>query len=97
VVSQLFVRRSQWKNAFRASMGYVLAAIGNAMFGVFPNVLPARVVERSLTASSAATDASGLALGFTWWIPGMLLATAYFVHTYRKLPATVTMEDHAED
>ncbi|MFO0618311.1 MAG: cytochrome d ubiquinol oxidase subunit II [Polyangiaceae bacterium] len=93
VVSQLFARRGEWKRAFQASMAFIVGAIGNAMFGVFPNVLPARVPERSLTAAAAATNDAGLSMGFVWWVPGMLLATGYFVHTYRRLPKSLSVAD----
>lgn len=93
VASQILVRRKQWKRAFQASLVYVVGAIANAMFGVYPNVLPARVASRSLSAAAAATNDAGLGLGFAWWIPGMLLATGYFVHTYRKLPKRLTLDD----
>lgn len=93
VYSQILVRQKQYKRAFQLSMAFIVGAIGNAMFGVFPNVLPARVPERSLSAAAAATNDAGLSMGFLWWIPGMLLATGYFIHTYRKLPKHITVDD----
>ncbi len=93
VYSQVLVRQKKWKRAFQLSMAFIVGAIGNAMFGVFPNVLPARIAERSLSAAAAATNEAGLGMGFIWWIPGMLLATGYFVHTYRRLPKHISIED----
>ncbi len=93
VFSILLGRQKKWKRAFQASMAFIVAAIGNAMFGVFPNVLPARIAERSLSAAAAATNEAGLGMGFIWWIPGMLLATGYFVHTYRRLPKHISIDD----
>jgi cytochrome d ubiquinol oxidase subunit II len=43
----------------------------------------------SLTVSNAAAPLYGLKVGLIWFIPGMLLATSYFVYTYRSFSGKV--------
>ena len=62
----------------------------SAAFGVFPYVLPSNVSpEAGLTVFNASAAPYGLYIGLAWWIPGMLLAAAYSVFVYRRLPAKV--------
>ncbi len=42
-----------------------------------------------LTISNSAAAHSGLTIGLYWWIPGMLLATAYTVFVYRRFTGKV--------
>jgi cytochrome d ubiquinol oxidase subunit II len=61
-----------------------------AAFGVFPNVLPSNTKpELSLTIFNAAATEYGLAIGLWWFIPGMVLATAYSVVVYRHFAGKV--------
>jgi cytochrome d ubiquinol oxidase subunit II len=62
----------------------------SAAFGVFPNVLASNTTpDLSLTIFNAATTQYGLAVGLWWFIPGMLLATAYSVVVYRNFAGKV--------
>ena len=60
--------------------------MGNAFFGIFPNILPARIPENGLTIWNAATSPYGLKVALCWWVPGMLLTTGYFIFMYSRMP-----------
>jgi cytochrome d ubiquinol oxidase subunit II len=92
-VAKRAATRGRWTFAFRASCAFLASAFASAAYGVFPYVLPARIAERGLTADAASTNDYGLRVGFLWWIPGMLLATFYFVRMYRRLPAKISAAD----
>jgi cytochrome d ubiquinol oxidase subunit II len=73
---------------FLGSVGLIGGLLTSAAAGVYPCVLPANSDPRlSLTISNAAAGSYGLGIGLVWFIPGTLLATAYFVYTYRALRA----------
>jgi cytochrome bd-type quinol oxidase subunit 2 len=64
--------------------------LASVAFGVFPNVLPSNTTpELSLTIDNAAAAEHGLVIGLWWFIPGMALATAYSVLTYRHFAGKV--------
>ena len=46
----------------------------------------------SLTIQNAAAGSYGLHIGLAWWIPGMLLAGAYAVFTYRRFSGKLRIE-----
>jgi len=76
--------------AFLASAVYLLGMMTSVVFGLYPWVLPAGPdASRSLTVTQAATADYGLAVGLVWWIPGMILATGYFVFAYRSFAGKV--------
>ena len=65
----------------------------SAAFGVYPYVLPSNQVDGpGLTIYNTATSQYGLAIGLVWWIPGVLLATGYFVYIYRRFGGKTTKE-----
>jgi cytochrome d ubiquinol oxidase subunit II len=77
-------------DAFLCSGGYLAGMLTSAAFGVFPYVLPSNAApEAGLTVTSAAAANYGLWIGLAWWIPGMLLATAYSVFVYRHFAGKV--------
>jgi cytochrome bd ubiquinol oxidase subunit II len=79
--------------AFLGSSLYLIGMLCSAAFGVFPYVLPSNVKpDYSLTVYNTAAAHYGLAIGLWWWIPGMLLATAYSVFTYRQLAGKVAAD-----
>jgi cytochrome d ubiquinol oxidase subunit II len=84
---------SSWRQdmrAFLASGLYLLGMLTSAAFGVFPNVLPSNTTpDLSLTIFNAATTAYGLTIGLWWFIPGMILATAYSAVVYRHFAGKV--------
>lgn len=86
------LKKERRDRAFLASGAYVLGMLGSAAYGIYPFVLPGREPGTGLTIEAAAAAPYGLTVGLWWWIPGMLLATAYFVFLYRNLPANIAPE-----
>ncbi len=89
----VFTRRGHPARAFRASCAFLGAMVLTAAATIYPAVLPARVLSRSMLASAAKTSDYGLTVALYWWIPGILLACSYFVFLYRKLPRAMSLED----
>lgn len=90
---RIYLKNGRELPAFLASCGYLMGMLSSMAFGLYPYVLPATTAAgRSLTVSNAAAPAYGLWIALIWWIPGMLLATGYFVFVYRhfagKVPGT---------
>ncbi len=80
--------------AFLASSLYIVGMLTSAAFGVYPYVLPSNTdPNRGLTIYNTAAAPYGLKVGLAWFIPGMLLAAAYFAHTYRTFAGKVTAEE----
>jgi cytochrome bd ubiquinol oxidase subunit II len=60
-------------------------------FGMYPYVLPSnRNPALSLTIENTAAARYGLEIGLVWFIPGIALAAAYFIYTYRNFTDKVT-------
>ena len=79
-----FARRGHDGKAFLSSCAYLLGMMTSVVFGVYPYVLPSNAdPARSLTIYNSAAAHYGLVVGLSWWIPGICLATAYFVFAYR--------------
>jgi cytochrome bd ubiquinol oxidase subunit II len=82
--------RRQDRGAFLASSLYLAGMLASVAFGVFPNVLPSNATPNfSLTIDNAAAAEHGLVIALWWFIPGMALATAYSVFTYRHFAGKV--------
>jgi cytochrome d ubiquinol oxidase subunit II len=79
--------------AFLSSCGYLVGMMTSAAFGFYPLLLPASTNPAlSLTIDNTAAGSYGLHTGLAWWIPGMLLATAYAIFTYRRLWGKLSLE-----
>lgn len=87
-----WARGKNEKRAFFASCAYLLGMLTSVVFGVYPNVLPARDPQYSLTVTSAKAGAYGLKVGLIWWCVGILLATGYFVFVYRSFSGKVNAD-----
>ena len=62
----------------------------SAAFGLYPYVLPSNSDSTfGLTVQNSAAPLYGLQVGLMWFIPGMILATGYFVYTYRSFAGKV--------
>ncbi|HEX8815005.1 MAG TPA: cytochrome d ubiquinol oxidase subunit II [Terriglobales bacterium] len=86
-------RQHREQAAFLSSCVYIIAMLVGAAFALYPVVLPASTnVNYSLTISNTAAGDHGLAVGFTWWILGMILAIAYFVLLFRMFRGKVRLE-----
>ncbi len=79
---------------FLCSSLYIVGMLTSAAFGLYPFVLPSSTDPTlGLTVYNAAAAPYGLKVGLVWFIPGMLLATGYFVYTYRSFAGKVTLEE----
>jgi cytochrome bd ubiquinol oxidase subunit II len=81
------------KMAFVASALYIVGMLVGAAFALYPVVLPASTdPARSLTIYNASAGEHGLAVGFTWWILGLILALGYFTFLFRMFKGKVRLE-----
>ncbi len=79
--------------AFLSSATYLVGMLASAAFGLYPYVLPANTGrEYGLTAQAVAAPPASLRTGLAWWIPGMLIAAAYFVFLYRHFRGKAEIE-----
>jgi cytochrome d ubiquinol oxidase subunit II len=86
-----FGRRGDDRGAFLGSCAYLLGMLTSAAHGLYPYVLPSAIDPAfGLTVHSAAAPQHGLRIGLMWWIPGMALATLYFVYVYRRFAGKVS-------
>jgi cytochrome bd ubiquinol oxidase subunit II len=82
--------RRKDRGAFLSSSLYLAGMLASVAFGVFPNVLPSNSTpDFSLTIYNAAAVDRSLAIALWWFIPGMALATAYSIFTYRHFAGKV--------
>ncbi len=79
---------------FLCSSLFIVGMLTSAAFGLYPYVLPSNVDPAlGLTVYNAAAAPYGLKVGLAWFIPGMLLATGYFVYTYRSFAGKVVLDE----
>jgi len=79
---------------FLCSSLYIIGMLTSAAFGVYPYVLPSNLDPHAgLTIYNAAAAPYGLKVGLAWFIPGLLLASVYFVYTYRSFAGKVSLEE----
>jgi len=84
-------RRGNDRSAFLSSCAYIVSMLAGAAFALYPTLLPATTgTGNSLTIHNAAAGPRSLELGLLWWIPGMLMAIAYFVLVYRMFAGKVS-------
>lgn len=82
------------RDGFLASCLFITGMLTSAAFGVYPYVLPSSGDPTlGLTVGNSAAASYGLGVGLAWFIPGMLLATGYFVYTYRNFSGKVKLDD----
>jgi len=79
---------------FLCSSLFIVGMLTSAAFGLYPYVLPSNTDPRlGLTVYNAAAAPYGLKVGLAWFIPGMLLATGYFVYMYRSFAGKVALDE----
>ena len=89
----LYRQRSEIR-AFLASCAYIVGMLTSVVFGVYPFVLPSSTDPAlGLDVANAAAAPYGLKVGLVWFIPGMLLVTAYFLYTYRNFAGKVRLDE----
>ncbi|MEP6789379.1 MAG: cytochrome d ubiquinol oxidase subunit II [Acidobacteriota bacterium] len=82
------------RNAFLASSVYLAMMLGGAVYGLYPNVLPALDPAFSLTVTNAKAGAYGLSVGLIWWTVGIIIAFGYFTFLFRTFKGKVSVEEH---
>lgn len=87
-----FNARGLDKQAFLASSVFLAAMLGGAVFGVYPNVLPALDPQHSLTIYNASAGSYGLFVGMIWWTIGIIIALGYFTFLFRTFRGKVVMD-----
>jgi cytochrome d ubiquinol oxidase subunit II len=93
VGARLMNSRRQELGAFLCSCLLIIGLLTSAAFGVYPYVLASNSDPAlSLTVSNAAAPPYGLKIGLVWFIPGMLLATGYFIYNYRSFSGKVKLD-----
>ena len=81
------------KLAFVGSAVYIVGMLVGAAFALYPVVLPASTDPAlNLTIYNTKAGEHGLAVGFAWWILGMILALSYFFLLFRMFKGKVRME-----
>ncbi|MBI1851568.1 MAG: cytochrome d ubiquinol oxidase subunit II [Planctomycetes bacterium] len=94
VALRVLATRGFDRRAFLASCTFIAAMLVSVVFGLYPYVLPSHIDPAfGLTVHNAAAADAGLRVGLLWWIPGMALATGYFVYLYRRFAGKVRLED----
>ena len=84
------LRKQRDGRAFLSSAVFLGCLMASMAYGVFPYLLPSSIApEYGMTVFDSAAPAYGLRIGIYWWIPGMVLATGYFVLVYRRLSGKV--------
>ncbi len=79
--------------AFLGSVAFLVGMLLAVAFGLYPVVLPAtNGAAVSLTVTNAMGPDHALSVAFWWWIPGMMLVTAYTVLLYRGIRGKVSTE-----
>jgi len=82
--------------AFLSSCAYIVFMLSGAAFALYPELLPATTgAANAITVHNAAAGSHSLVVGLFWWIPGMLIAIAYFVLVYRMFAGKVSAEGYS--
>lgn len=86
---KFFNAKGNDKGAFIASATYLALMLGGAVYGLYPNVLPALDPQHSLTIHNAKAGEYGLSVGLIWWPIGIAIAIGYFVFLFRVFKGKV--------
>jgi cytochrome d ubiquinol oxidase subunit II len=93
---RVFFARADDRKGFLASCAFIVGMLTSVVFGLYPLVLPATDVARSLTVHNAKAADYGLRIGLIWWSIGMVLCTGYFVFLYRHFAGKVRLDSNHE-
>ncbi len=78
--------------AFVSSALFICGMLASTAFGLYPTVLPASTDPAlSLTIYNSSAQPYGLGAGLSWWIPGIVLVSGYFVFVYRSFRGKVVL------
>ena len=90
---KFFNTKGNDKAAFLSSSVYLAVMLGGAVYGLYPNVLPALDPAHSLTVHNAKAGAYGLSVGIVWWVVGIIIALGYFTFLFRTFKGKVAMDE----
>ncbi|MEJ2217014.1 MAG: cytochrome d ubiquinol oxidase subunit II [Gemmatimonadota bacterium] len=92
-VARIAISQDRPRLGFFGSAAYLAGMLASAAFGIYPYVLPATTDPAyGLTAQNVGAPLTGLYIGLTWWIPGMIIAGAYITYVYRHFAGKVSLE-----
>jgi len=88
----VWLRRRRERSAFLGSAAFILGLLAATAAGLYPNILSSSIDPQfSITAQSAQAGAYGLRMALIWWVPGILLAVAYFAHLFWRFRGKVAV------
>jgi cytochrome d ubiquinol oxidase subunit II len=88
--ARLFNRADRALYAFGCSSAYVFAMLASAAFALYPYLLASNSDPAlGVTIFNGANSPYALGVGLVWYVPGMILVTAYFAFAYRNLTEKV--------
>jgi len=92
---RVFSRRGDDVKAFASSCAYLAGMLTSAAFSVYPFLLPSNgaLGGAGMTVDDSSSAPYALSVGLAWWIPGIAIAVAYQVWTYRQFKGKVRAED----
>lgn len=91
--ASIFGLRQKDLHAFLSSSLFIVSMLSATAFGLFPVLLPSSTdPSLAITVYNASAGSYGLSVGLAWWIPGMILAVAYFIFVYRTFHGKVTLQ-----
>ena len=90
---KFFNTKGDDKKAFLASSIYLAMMLGGAVYGLYPNVLPALDSQYSLTIHNTKAGSYGLSVGLIWWSIGIVIALGYFTFLFRTFKGKVAVDD----
>jgi cytochrome d ubiquinol oxidase subunit II len=94
VLSRVMTARGRELLAFYGSAVFLVGMLLSVVFGLYPMVLPAAGdPAASLTIHNASGPPYSLWVGLLWWIPGMILVTAYTTFIYRQMAGKVQLDE----
>ncbi len=80
------LRRGRAQAAFVGWGLFIVGLLTSTATGLYPDILRSTLGSNwNLTIANAAAGGTGLRQGLWWWIPAMILASAYFWYLYRSL------------
>ncbi len=93
VAMKFFNAKGNDKAAFISSSVYLAMMLGGAVYGLYPNVLPALDPTHSLTVHNAKAGEYGLSVGIIWWVIGITIALGYFIFLFRTFKGKVALDE----
>jgi cytochrome d ubiquinol oxidase subunit II len=94
-VALLSLARGREPRAFLASCAFIASILGATAAVLFPALLPSSVDPAyTLDAYAAAAGERSLSLGLLWFIPGLVLAVAYFVNLFRRMRGKAKADEY---